>query len=413
MPKFVLAYSGGLDTSVILKWLQIHHDADVVTLTADLGQKRELVGVKEKALLCGASATYVEDLQHEFVDEYVWPTLKAGALYQEVYPLGSAIGRPLIVKRLVDVAREVGADAIVHGCTGKGNDQVRFEVGVAALAPDLHCLAPVRTWELKSREEEIAWAQAHHVPVSATRKSPYSIDENLWGVSIEAGQLEDPWAEPPPDCWQMTVSPESAPAKPEHLTLGFEHGVPVSIDGRALDGVELLGELNLRAASHGIGRIDMIEDRVVGIKSREVYEAPAAVTLHTARQALEQLTLDRETRRAKAALGQELARLVYDGLWFSPLRESINAFVDQATRAVSGEVKLKLHRGHVMPVARRSPNALYDPALATYAAGDAFNHESAGGFIEIFGLPSRAGRGSPTSAEQKQPGVRRRQEVPA
>jgi hypothetical protein len=262
MPKFVLAYSGGLDTSVILKWLQIHHDADVVTLTADLGQKRELVGVKEKALLCGASATYVEDLQHEFVDEYVWPTLKAGALYQEVYPLGSAIGRPLIVKRLVDVAREVGADAIVHGCTGKGNDQVRFEVGVAALAPDLHCLAPVRTWELKSREEEIAWAQAHHVPVSATRKSPYSIDENLWGVSIEAGQLEDPWAEPPPDCWQMTVSPESAPAKPEHLTLRFEHGVPVSIDGRALDGVELLGELNLRAASHGIGRIDMIEDRV-------------------------------------------------------------------------------------------------------------------------------------------------------
>jgi argininosuccinate synthase len=379
MPKFVLAYSGGLDTSVILKWLQIHHDADVVTLTADLGQKRELVGVKEKALLCGASATYVEDLQHEFVDEYVWPTLKAGALYQEVYPLGSAIGRPLIVKRLVD----------------------------------LHCLAPVRTWELKSREEEIAWAQAHHVPVSATRKSPYSIDENLWGVSIEAGQLEDPWAEPPPDCWQMTVSPESAPAKPEHLTLGFEHGVPVSIDGRVLDGVELLGELNLRAASHGIGRIDMIEDRVVGIKSREVYEAPAAVTLHNARQALEQLTLDRETRRAKAALGQELARLVYDGLWFSPLRESINAFVDQATRAVSGEVKLKFHRGHVMPVARRSPNALYDPALATYAAGDAFNHESAGGFIEIFGLPSRAGRGSPTSAEQKQPGVRRRQEVPA
>ena len=413
MPKFVLAYSGGLDTSVILKWLQIHHDADVVTVTADLGQKRELVGVKEKALLCGASAAHVEDLRDEFVEEYVWPVLKAGALYQEVYPLGSAIGRPLIAKRLVEVAREVGADAIVHGCTGKGNDQVRFEVGVAALAPDLRCLAPVRTWELKSREEEIAWAQAHHVPVSATRKSPYSIDENLWGVSIEAGQLEDPWAEPPPDCWQMTVSPECSPAEPEHITLAFEHGVPVSVDGRALDGVELLGELNLRAAAHGVGRLDMIEDRVVGIKSREVYEAPAAVTLHTARQALEQLTLDRETRRAKAALGQELARLVYDGLWFSPLRKSINAFVEQATRAVSGEVKLKLHRGQIMPVARRSPNALYDPALATYAAGDTFNHESASGFIEIFGLSSRASREAPESPAHKQRGGRLPQKVHA
>jgi argininosuccinate synthase len=413
MPKFVLAYSGGLDTSVILKWLQIHHDADVVTLTADLGQQRELIGVEEKALLCGASAAYVDDLRHEFVAQYVWPILKAGALYQEVYPLGSAIGRPLIAKRLVAVARDVGADTIVHGCTGKGNDQVRFEVGVAALAPDLQCLAPVRTWELKSREAEIAWAQAHHVPVAATRKSPYSIDENLWGVSIEAGQLEDPWAEPPPDCWQWTVSPEHAPAKPEHVTIGFESGIPVSVDGKALDGVELIGELNSRAAAHGIGRIDMIEDRVVGIKSREVYEAPAAVTLHTARQALEQLTLDRETRRSKAAMGQELARLVYDGLWFSPLRESINAFVDHATKTVSGEVKLSLHRGHAMPVARRSPNALYHSALATYAAGDAFNHQSARGFIEIFGLPSRAGRGVPAPIQEKRPDVRRRREVPA
>ena len=389
MPKFVLAYSGGLDTSVILKWLQVHYDAEVVTVTADLGQKRELVGVREKALLCGASAAYMEDLREEFVREYLWPVLKAGALYQDVYPLGSAIGRPLIVKRLVEVAREVGADAIVHGCTGKGNDQVRFEVGVASLAPDLQCLAPVRTWELKSREEEIAWAREHHIPVTATRKSPYSIDENLWGVSIEAGKLEDPWAEPPRDCWQMTVDPERAPASPEPVTIAFEHGVPCALDGRALGGVQLLSELNERAAAHGVGRIDMIEDRVVGIKSREVYEAPAAVTLHAARQALEQLTLDRETRRAKAALGQELARLTYDGLWYSPLRESIAAFVDQAVQPVSGEVKVTLHRGHVMPVARRSANALYDTALATYAAGDAFNHESARGFIEIFGLPSR------------------------
>ena len=389
MPKFVLAYSGGLDTSVILKWLQVNHDAEVITVSADLGQKRELVGVREKALLCGASAAYVEDLRDEFVHDYLWPVLKAGALYQEVYPLGSAIGRPVIVKRLVEVAREVGADAIVHGCTGKGNDQVRFEVGVAALAPDLQCIAPVRSWELKSREEEIAWAKAHHIPVAATKKSPYSIDENLWGVSIEAGKLEDPWAEPPRDCWQITVDPERAPATPESVTIAFERGAPCAVDGRGLGGVALLNELNERAAAHGVGRIDMIEDRVVGIKSREVYEAPAAVTLHTARQALEQVTLDRETRRAKAALGQELARLTYDGLWFSPLREAIAAFVDRATQPVTGEVKLTLHKGHVMPVARRSPQALYDPALATYAAGDAFNHESARGFIEIFGLASR------------------------
>ncbi len=295
MPKFVLAYSGGLDTSVMLKWLQVHHGAEVVTMTADLGQRRELIGVREKALLCGASAAYMEDLKDDFVAEYLWPSLKAGALYQGVYPMSSALGRPLIAKRLVEIAREVGADAIVHGCTAKGNDQVRFEVSIGALAPDLECIAPVRTWDLNTREEEIAWARAHHIPVAATPSSPYSIDENLWGVSIEAGPLEDPWAEPPADCWQLTTDPAAGPADATLVTIGFESGIPVSLDGTPMDGVALLSRLTDLAAPHGVGRIDMIEDRVVGIKSREVYEAPAAITLYAARQALEQLVLDRET----------------------------------------------------------------------------------------------------------------------
>jgi argininosuccinate synthase len=389
MAKYVLAYSGGLDTSVILKWLQITHGAEVVTVTADLGQKRELLGVQTKALACGASAAHLEDLREEFVEQYVWPTLKAGALYQGVYPMATAIGRPLIAKRLVEIAREVGADSIVHGCTGKGNDQVRFEVSVGAVAPDLKCLAPLRTWDLQSREEEMAWAREHHIPVTATRMSPYSIDENLWGLSIEAGPLEDPWAEPPEDCWQLTVDPDDAPKEPEFLTIGFEEGIPVSLDGESLGGVDLVGHVAEVAGAHGVGRIDMVEDRLVGIKSREVYEAPGAVTLHVARQALEQLTLDRETRRVLASMGQELARLVYDGLWFSPLREAICGFVDRATKPLSGEVRLKLHRGHVTLVGRRSATALYDPALSTYGAGDVFNHESASGFIQLFGLGTR------------------------
>ena len=393
MAKYVLAYSGGLDTSVILKWLQITHGADVVTVTANLGQRRELVGVQAKALACGASAAYLEDLQQEFVQHYIWPALKAGALYQGVYPMATALGRPLIAKRLVEIAREVKADAVVHGCTGKGNDQVRFEVSIAALAPDLTCVAPLRTWELHSREEEIAWARAHHIPVSATQKSPYSIDENLWGMSIEAGPLEDPWAEPPADCWQLTVDPDEAPAKPAVVSIEFERGVPVRLDGEELSPVDLVARLGELAAAHGVGRIDMVEDRLVGIKSREVYEAPAAVALHTARQALEQLTLDRETRRVLANMGQELARVIYDGLWFTPMREAIGAFVDSATQVLSGEVRLKLHRGRATAVGRRSPHALYDPSLATYGDGDTYNHQSARGFIEVFGLGARIANG--------------------
>lgn len=407
MPKYVLAYSGGLDTSVILKWLQLEHGADVVTVTADLGQKKELLGVQAKALACGATAAYVEDLQDQFVQEFVWPTLKAGALYQGVYPMATAIGRPLIAKRLVEIAREVGADAIVHGCSGKGNDQVRFEVGIAALAPDLKCLAPLRTWNLTSRDDEIEWARRHRIPVTANRQSPYSIDENLWGLSVEAGPLEDPWAAPPEDCWQLTVDPEMAPAQSVELTIGFEEAVPVSLDGESLPGADLVRALRDIGAAHGVGRIDMVEDRLVGIKSREVYEAPAAITLHAARRSLEQLTLDRETRRVLHTMGDELARLVYDGFWFSPLRKAVAAFVDEAVKPMSGEVRVRLHRGHVTPVGRRSAYALYDSSLATYGAGDGFKHAAAEGFIELFGLGSRiananrAKNGAPVTPPQE------------
>jgi argininosuccinate synthase len=405
MPRYVLAYSGGLDTSVMLKWLQEKHGAEVVTLTANLGQRRELIGLREKAIATGAAAVYIEDLRDEFVEAYLWPSLKAGALYQGVYPLATALGRPLIARRAVEVAREVGADAIVHGCTGKGNDQVRIEVSVSALAPELRCLAPLRDWELRSREEEIAWALSRGIPVEASRKSPYSIDENLWGVAIEAGALEDPWAAPPGDCWRLTVDPRLAPDEGTRVEIAFEEGIPRGLDGRTLPGPALIEQLNEIAGSHGVGRLDVIEDRLVGIKSREVYEAPAAVTLHAAREALEQLTLDRETRRAKGALGQDLARLIYDGLWFTPLRRSIAAFVDEASRPVTGEVRLRLFKGTVVAEGRRSPNALYDHSLATYGEGDAFKHGAAAGFIEIFGLGARtANARAPGSARGAGPG---------
>jgi argininosuccinate synthase len=398
MSTFVLAYSGGLDTSCILKWLQETHGADVVTVTADLGQKDEIVGVREKAQATGAVDVRMLDLREEFVRDFVWPCLKTGALYQGTYPLATSLGRPLIAKTLVEVAREVGAEVVVHGCTGKGNDQVRLEVGVRSLAPELRCLAPLREWELKSREQEIAWARSRGIPVAATTASPYSVDENLWGVAIEAGALEDPWAAPPADCWRLTTDPKDAPDDPEEITIEFVRGVPVALDGDRLDGPTLLNRLNVLAGDHGVGRMDMIEDRLVGIKSREVYEAPAAVTLHAARIALEQLTLDRETQRVKSQLASEFARLVYDGLWYTPLRESILAFVEQAVRPVTGEVRLSLHKGKVTAVGRKSPFALYRHELATYGEGDAFGHASAPGFIDIFGL-------GPRTAAQVQHGI--------
>ncbi len=389
MPRYVLAYSGGLDTSVILKWLQIHHRAEVVTFTADLGQSRELEGAREKAAATGAVRVVVEDLRETFVNGYVWPALQAGALYQGIYPLATALGRPLIARRLAEIALEVGADAVVHGCTGKGNDQVRIELGVAAFAPELRCIAPLREWELQTREEEMEFARAHRIPVAATRRSPYSIDENLFGLAIECGALENPWTAPPSDCWQITRDPADAPDRPREIVIAFERGIPVALDGEPLGGVELLRLLNRAAGLHGVGRIDMVEDRLVGIKSREVYEAPAAVTLHAAREALEQITLDRETRRVKMELGAQLARLIYDGLWETPLRRAISAFVAEAAQAVTGEVRLSLLKGRATAVGRRSPRSLYDPHLATYGEGDTFRREAARGFIDLFGLAPR------------------------
>ena len=388
-PRFVLAYSGGLDTSVILNWLRERYGAEVVTVTADFGQKKELNGIRERAIAGGATRVYVDDVREEFVRDYVWPSLKAGALYQGVYPLATALGRPLIAKRLVLAARETGADAIVHGCTGKGNDQVRIEVSVGALAPDLRCIAPLREWELKSRDDEIAWAKERGIPVVATSNSPYSLDENLWGTSIEGGAMEDPWAAPPAGAWQMTTDPIDAPDQPADVTIAFECGVPVSLDGREHGGPDLIDALNRLGAMHGVGRIDVVEDRLVGIKSRELYEAPAAVILHAARASLEQITLDRETRRLKEQMGQELARLIYDGLWYSPLRRSIQAFVDEATARVTGEVRLSLGKGAVRTLGRRSPVSLYRYGLATYGKGDGFHHAASAGFIEIFGLAAR------------------------
>jgi argininosuccinate synthase len=406
MPRYVLAYSGGLDTSVILKWLQIRHGAEVVTFTANLGQSRELDGVEEKAAASGAARVVVEDLRQAFVERHVWPALRAGALYQGAYPLATALGRPLIARRLAEVAREVGADAVVHGCTGKGNDQVRIELGVAAFAPELRCIAPLREWELTTREDEIEFARAHGIPVAATRRSPYSIDENLWGLAIECGELENPWAAPPSDCWQITADPGEAPGRPREIVVSFERGFPMALDDEPMDGVALIAELNRVAGEQGVGRLDLVEDRLVGIKSREVYEAPAAVALHVAREALEQITLDRETRRVKAELGQQFARLTYDGLWETPLRRAVSAFVDEASEAVTGEVRLSLFKGRAAAVGRRSPRSLYDPHLATYGAGDTFRREAAAGFIEIFGLaPRTANRAARRGTQAAEPPV--------
>jgi argininosuccinate synthase len=385
--KIALAYSGGLDTSVIVHWLQERYGAEVVTVTGDLGQKKELVGVEEKARRLGATAVHMLDLRSEFVDEYVFPALRAGALYEGVYPLATALGRPLLAKALVQVARREGCTAIAHGCTGKGNDQVRFEAAAAALAPDLKVFAPVREWEFRSREEEIAYCEQHGIPVAATKASPYSIDENLWGTSIECGVLEDPRVEAPEDAFQRTVSPQQAPDEPAYVTIEFVAGTPVALNGVTLSGVELIDRLNEIGGAHAIGRIDLVENRLVGIKSREIYEAPGATILHRAHRELERLTLDRDTAHYKAKLSHDYADLIYNGLWFSPLRLALDAFVSQTQKGVDGMVTLKLYKGVLDIVSRSSANSLYDPSLATYTIEDAFDHTASAGFIKIFSLP--------------------------
>ena len=386
--KVVLAYSGGLDTSVIIRWL-MDHGYEVVTLTIDLGNQPRLEEIKDRAYKIGAVKGVVIDAQKLFVEHFVWLALKAGAVYEGQYPLATALGRPLIAKLLVDVAREEGAACVAHGCTGKGNDQVRFDVSVAALAPDLKVLAPVREWELKTREEEIRYAEERDIPIPVTKKSPFSVDENLWGRSIEAGVLEDPWEEPPEEVYLWTKPVAATPETPSYLEVEFEKGIPVALDGERLDGVALIDRVNTVAGEHGVGRIDHLENRLVGIKSREIYEAPAAIVLLQAHRALEQMTLSKEQVRTKEKLALEYADLVYNGLWFTGHHQDLAAYVASTQRHVSGTVRVRLHRGTTTVVGRKSPESLYSHSLATYDKGDTFNQQSAIGFIHIWGLPVR------------------------
>ncbi len=385
--KIVVAYSGGLDTSVMVKWLTEKYNAEIITATGNLGQTAELEGLEEKAIKTGASKAVILDLRREFVTNYLWTALKAGALYEGTYPMATAIGRPLLAKMMVDIANREGCDAIAHGCTGKGNDQVRFEVGIQTLAPHIEILAPLRDWEFKSREEEMDYAEKHKIPVKVTKASPYSIDENLWGIAIECGVLEDPSVAPPEDVYQKTVNPKNAPEKSQLVKIYFEKGIPVKVNDETLDPVTLLETLNKIAGAHGIGRIDMIENRVVGIKSREVYEAPGATLLHKAHYELEKLIMDKETFRFKQDVSNKVANMIYDGLWFTPLFKSLCAFVDQTQENITGEVVLELYKGNVIVASRTSDYSLYNMELATYTSDDKFDHKASTGFMTIYGLP--------------------------
>jgi argininosuccinate synthase len=395
--KVVLAYSGGLDTSVIIKWLIDRYDYQVIAFIADLGQGEDVKAIRRKALRTGAVKAIVRDCRKEFAERYVLPALQAGAVYERKYLLATALGRPLIAEHLVSIAREEGAEAVAHGSTGKGNDQVRFDVSVMALDPDLKIIAPVREWELTSRDDEIAYARKHGIPVPVTRDKPYSIDRNLWGTSIECGVLEDPWTAPPDDIFAAVTLPHLAPDRPREIEIGFTKGVPSSLNGKRLALVSLIEEVNRLGGKHGIGISDMVENRLVGIKSREVYEAPGATVLHTAHRELESLVLDRETMHFKEMLVTKYAELVYYGWWFSPLREALDAFVASTQRSVTGKVRLRLYKGTCHAVGRKSPHSLYDLGLATYDKGDTFDHRAGEAFTRIWGLPlmtrAKSGKG--------------------
>jgi argininosuccinate synthase len=384
--KLVLAYSGGLDTSVAIKWLKEKYNLDVVAFNVNVGTETDVAAIRQKALDVGAVKALVEDARELFVNYFIFPALQADALYEGQYPLATALARPLMAKLLVDAAIGEGASAVAHGCTGKGNDQVRFEVGVAALAPDLKIIAPAREWGM-TREETIKYAQKHNIPIPITVSSPYSIDANLWGRSIECGVLEDPWVEPPADVFSWTKSPADAPDKPGYVEIGFERGIPVSLDGKRMDGVSLIRQLNELAGEHGVGRIDHVENRLVGIKSREIYEAPAATVLLQAHQALEAMTLSKEQIRFKQKVAIEYADLIYNGLWFSSLHQDLAAYVESTQRYVTGTVRLKLFKGSCQVVGRKSPKSLYSHGLATYDKGDQFDQSASAGFIHIWGLP--------------------------
>jgi argininosuccinate synthase len=398
--KIVLAYSGGLDTSVAIRWLKEERGYEVVALTVDVGMDREREALHSRAMAAGAAKCLFQDTQETFLRHFAFPALAAGARYEGQYTLATALSRPLIARELVEVAKAEKATAVAHGCTGKGNDQVRLDVSVQALAPELQIVAPLREWDM-DRDDEIAYAERHAIPVSVTKESPYSTDENLWGRSIECGPLEDPWREPPADIYAWTKSAAEAPEKPAYAEIGFERGLPVSLDGREIDPVTLVKRLNELAGEHGVGRADMVEDRLVGIKSREIYEAPAATTLLAAHEGLEALTLSKDQLRLKARIAQEYAELVYNGLWFTAHRQDLAAYVQSTQRHVSGTVRVRLHKGSAVVVGRKSPQSMYDFSLATYEKEDAFDHTSALGFIHIWGLPVRVQAQAQTLGEER------------
>jgi argininosuccinate synthase len=388
--KVALAYSGGLDTSIIIPWLKENYQCEVVAVCGDIGQgEEELAGLEEKALKTGASEVYVEDMREEFVTGYLWRLVRAGGVYEHKYLLGTSIARPLLAKRQVEVALRTGCDALAHGCTGKGNDQVRFELTYMALAPQLRVIAPWREWDIVSREDALRYAAAHQVPVSASTTKIYSRDRNLWHISHEGGVLEDPANPAPDDVWMLTRSPKDAPATPGEVTIGFEQGVPVSVDGKSMSGVELVGKLNAIGAEHGVGRVDLVENRFVGMKSRGCYETPGGTLIMYAHRELEALTLDRNTLHYKQRLAIDYATLVYNGMWFTPLREALDAFFAAAARTTTGEITLRLYKGNIEPVSRKSPYSLYSLDIASFTMGSGYDQKDALGFINLIGLPIR------------------------
>jgi argininosuccinate synthase len=390
MKTIVLAYSGGLDTSIIVPWLREKYDARVICVAADIGQgPDELAGVRAKALASGAEECYVEDLREEFVRDFIFPTLRAGAIYNRKYLLGTSMARPLIAKRQVEVARAVGADALAHGCTGKGNDQVRFELTYMAFAPDLPVIAPWREWDIRSREDAIAYAAARNIPVAATKEKIYSRDRNLWHISHEGGILEDPAQGPPKDVFMLSTDPQDAPNEPENVRIGFDAGTPVSVNGRELDPVDLIAELNAIGGRHGVGRIDLVEDRMVGMKSRGVYETPGGTLLYSAHSELEQLVLDRRTLAAKDLIAPRYADIVYEGRWWTTEREAYDAFVDVTQQRITGSVSLRLYKGSVAVIGRQSEHALYDERFVTFGEDDVYEQSDAAGFIRLYGLSMR------------------------
>jgi argininosuccinate synthase len=399
--KVALAYSGGLDTSVIIPWLKENYQCEVVAVCGDIGQGgEELKGLERKARKTGASEVYIEDMREEFVTQYLWKLVRAGGLYEHKYLLGTSIARPLLAKKQVEVALRTGCDAVAHGCTGKGNDQVRFELTYKALAPHLQVIAPWREWDIVSREDAIEYARAHSVPISASTTKIYSRDRNLWHISHEGGALENPANAAPADIWMLTNSPQDAPERPAEVTIGFRHGVPVSVNGQNLSGVEIVTALNKIGGKHGVGRIDLVENRFVGMKSRGCYETPGGTLIHIAHQELEALTLDKNTLHYKQRLALDYAEMVYNGLWFTPLREALDAFFEVTSQPTTGEVTLRLYKGNVQPVSRQSPNSLYSLDIASFTMGASYDQKDALGFINLIGLPIKV-RAALTKGKRK------------